>query len=499
MLLSRSSFLLQSTSCPALPFPVLPIPVRFPTSAILISSQPSVRDQRCWGTHPVRALHGVGSLSSGVGVLPLPRAPTRPPWRLPDGTRDSPVLRHYSGAADCGVLGTPRSPHPFVVREYGSGIGALAWDVIAGLSHEAPECRAALEYRLVETNPLRLAESLAGFTESGLHDAILGEEIPPGSDPEPITGVVIANEVADALPVHRLIWRDSHLREAWWSGPAANSRRRRATSRLRQRLLILKKCCGRLASSYQGDRIDISPAAAAWFTLAARGLFRGYAIVIDYGYPATELYRAHRLAGTVRAHRGHTVTDRPFEYVGEQDLTAHVDFTALRRAGEAPGSRSPGSRTRARSWPVSNGDLLVALGKDPQTHLAEYLAAQAATLRLIDPGGMGRFGVLIMARDAPVCRPHRVQGATVAVLDRGGEVAVYLFLSGADMAAGAGARRLAGCAVRGTGRLEPRPLARYRRPQAPATRPGASSSRRPTRRSPAMHAARSPTTAATSR
>ena len=50
------------------------------------------------------------------------------------------------------------------------------------------------------------------------------------------------------------------------------------------------------------------------------------------------------------------------------------------------------------------GDLLVALGQDPQTALPEYLAAQAATLRLIDPGGMGRFGVLIMARDAPVSR-----------------------------------------------------------------------------------------------
>jgi SAM-dependent MidA family methyltransferase len=298
-------------------------------------------------------------------------------------------------------------PNPFVVREYGSGIGALAWDVIAGLSHEAPECRAALEYRLVETNPHRLAESLAGFAESGLHDAILGEEIPPGSDPEPITGVVIANEVADALPVHRLIWRDSHLREAWvvWSGgefseeegdlspeaAAANPE-----EMLREIGVVLN----------QGDRIEISPAAAAWFTSAARGLLRGYAIVIDYGYPATELYRAHRLAGTVRAHRGHTVTDRPFEYVGEQDLTAHVDFTALRRAGEVAGLTFAGqSNQGAFLASLKMGDLLVALGEDPQTDLAEYLAAQAATLRLIDPGGMGRFGVLIMARDAPVCPP----------------------------------------------------------------------------------------------
>ena len=111
-------------------------------------------------------------------------------------------------------------PDPFVVREYGSGIGALAWDVIAGLSREATECRAALQYRLVETNPHRLAQSLAGFAEGGLGDVVRGEEIPPGANPEPITGVVIANEVADAFAVHRLIWRDGRLREGWvvWSG-----------------------------------------------------------------------------------------------------------------------------------------------------------------------------------------------------------------------------------------------------------------------------------------
>ena len=105
-------------------------------------------------------------------------------------------------------------PVPFVVREYGSGIGALAWDVIAGLSAEAPECRAALQYRLVEPNPHRRAQSLAGFAEGGLGDVVRGEEITPGADPEPITGVVIANEVADAFAVHRLIWREGRLREA---------------------------------------------------------------------------------------------------------------------------------------------------------------------------------------------------------------------------------------------------------------------------------------------
>ena len=130
------------------------------------------------------------------------RSPVRRPGR-PGDFLTAPETHPFFGItlarqiAEC----WERLDHPdrFVVREYGSGIGALAWDIIAGLSEEAPQCRAALQYRLVETNPHRLAESLAGFAEGGLGDVVQGEEITPGSDPEPITGVVIANEVADAF------------------------------------------------------------------------------------------------------------------------------------------------------------------------------------------------------------------------------------------------------------------------------------------------------------
>lgn len=307
-------------------------------------------------------------------------------------------------------------PAPFVVREYGSGIGALAWDVIAGLSEEAPECRAALQYRLVETNPHRLTQSLAGFAEGGLDDVVRGEEIAPGADPQPITGAVIANEVADAFAVHRLIWRNDRLREGWvvWSEDGFAEEEHDLSPKA-----AAVDPAGMLRESGisldEGDRIEISPAAAAWFASAACGLQRGYAIVIDYGYPAAELYRAHRLAGTVRAHREHTVSDDPFAHVGEQDLTAHVDFSALRRTGEEVGLTFAGQTNQGVFLAsLEMGDLLVALGKDPQTALPEYLATQAAILRLIDPGGMGRFGVLIMARDAPVCPP--LKGFTVQPL-----------------------------------------------------------------------------------
>ena len=307
-------------------------------------------------------------------------------------------------------------PDPFVVREYGAGIGALAWDIVAGLSVQVPACRAALEYRLVETNPHRLEQALAALAAGGLGDVARGESILPGAAPEPIVGVVLANEVADAFGVHRLIWRGGRLREGWvvWSGGgfAEEEGELSPQAAAADPERMLREAGVALA---EGDRIEISPAAAAWFTSAARGLERGYALVIDYGYPAAELYRGHRLRGTVRAYLGHTVSADPFAHVGEQDLTAHVDFTALRRAGEGAGLVFAGQTAQgAFLASLDMGQLLVALGQDPETTLPDYLAAQAAILRLIDPGGMGRFGVLFMARDAPVSPPLR--GLTIPPL-----------------------------------------------------------------------------------
>jgi SAM-dependent MidA family methyltransferase len=300
-------------------------------------------------------------------------------------------------------------PDPFVVREYGAGSGVLAWDIVAGLAAEAPVCRAALEYRLIEPNRHRLEQTLAAFAAEDLAGVVHAEPITENAAPEPIAGVVLANEVADAFGVHRLLWRGGRLQEEWvvWRddrfaaeegnlSPAAAAAE--PEGMLRQHGIALA----------EGDRIEISPAAAAWFAGAARGLRRGYALVIDYGYPAPELYAAHRLAGTVRAYRGHTASADPFAHVGEQDLTAHVDFSALRRAGEAEGLVFAGQTTQgAFLASLEMGDLLVALGRDPATTLPEYLAAQAATVSLIDPGGMGRFGVLMMARNAPVSPPLR--------------------------------------------------------------------------------------------
>ena len=300
-------------------------------------------------------------------------------------------------------LGRPR---PFVVREDGAGTGVLAYDLLSGLAAEAPAALDGLRYLLVEPNPHRRAEAVAALAENGFGGVVEAAEPDAVA---PFTGVSLANEVADALPVHRLVWRDGALRERWVirrgdgfgeeEGPLSPAMVAFDPAAYLARVGVAPK---------EGDRFDLSPAAAEWMAGVARSIRRGYAVVVDYGYEAAILYRDHRLAGTVRAHRRHAVTDDPFGAPGREDLTAHVDFSLLAEAAGREGMTVAGFTSQgAFLASLGLGDLLVRLGQDPETTAAAYYAAQAATLRLVDPGGMGRFGVLILAKDAPIEPPLR--------------------------------------------------------------------------------------------
>ena len=296
-------------------------------------------------------------------------------------------------------------PAPFTIREHGSGTGLLAWDLLAGIDDRSPELRSVLTYDLIESNPHRQREATAAFAEAGL-DTIV-RTVDAALPQTPAIGVVIANELVDALPTHRLRWTGTAFEEAWVTrvgdryveqlGPlSAPLAAADPVAHLKHHGVVLPA----------GARIEYSPAASRWMQATADSIERGYAIVIDYGYLAATLWRDHRLTGTLRAHRAHTVSDEPFAAPGEEDLTAHVDFSLLQDAATGAGMSVAGFTTQgAMLAGLGLGELLVRLGQDPSTTAAEYYAAQAAVMRLIDPGGMGRFGVLILAKDAPINPP----------------------------------------------------------------------------------------------
>jgi len=132
------------------------------------------------------------------------------------------------------------------------------------------------------------------------------------------------------------------------------------------------------------------------------GLERGCALVIDYGYPAGELYGPVRSSGTLRAYSGHRVQDDPFVAIGRQDLTAHVDFTALELGALEAGLDILGRTTQAEFLiGVGADDIVEAIRSDPATSAEAWLTARSAAARMVDPQRMGRFGVLVFGRGVP--------------------------------------------------------------------------------------------------
>ena len=263
-------------------------------------------------------------------------------------------------------------PDPFVVREYGAGTGALAAAILDGLAADGARLREVLRYEAVEVDERA---------------------------DEPIVGCVLANEVLDALPVHRVVRRGHHLRELlvdWRDGRFVEVEGDPSTPALADRLT------GESIELAEGQRAEICLALDGWIDAAARGLARGVLLLIDYGHPAAELYGPRRMAGTLRAYVNHRVHDDVFTNVGRQDLTAHVDLTAVDRAASRAGLAPLGVTTQAEFLiGVGVGDLLTAVQSDPSTTLEAYLELRSALGRLLDPAATGAFRVMAFARDMP--------------------------------------------------------------------------------------------------
>ena len=285
-------------------------------------------------------------------------------------------------------------PSGFIVREHGAGEGALAASILAGLRASGSGLAKTVRYQPVEVDPRRIHALTAKLAEAGF-----GTAVEP-SDGTSITGVVLANEVLDALPVHRVIVHDGFLRELLvgsLDGHLVDVEGEAMTQGLAERLVAEG------ISLVDGQRAEICLALEPWLAAAGRGLQRGVVLLIDYGYPARELYDpVRRRDGTLRAYVGQRVHDDPYRHVGRQDLTAHVDVTAVERAMALAGLSHLGTTTQAE-FLVGLGaqGLLQAIQSDPTTTLEEYLAVRSAMMRLLDPGAMGRFRVMGFGRDWP--------------------------------------------------------------------------------------------------
>jgi SAM-dependent MidA family methyltransferase len=206
--------------------------------------------------------------------------------------------------------------------------------------------------------------------------------------PESFDGLVLANELLDAMPVHLVLWengRDGSILErgVTWKNEAFVWQDRPAGGRVLERAQAL-------AADYPlepGYLSEICLASADWTASWANILGTGALLLIDYGFPRHEFYHPQRNSGTLMCHYRHHSHGEPFFLPGLQDITAHVDFTAIVEAGVEAGLDFLGYTTQATF--LLNCGLTDILARTPAEDALRYLPQSQAAQKLISPAEMG--------------------------------------------------------------------------------------------------------------
>jgi SAM-dependent MidA family methyltransferase len=307
------------------------------------------------------------------------------------------------------ILGSSSSgpARPFDLVEAGAGNGQLAADILRAARRSDPSFYNRLRLHLVEASPLARAAQTSTLAEVGERLTTSAGELPSSFE-----GAVLANELLDALPVHQVVMREDGLHEVYVhavrQGGGETSGDRLATREGPLSTPALADYLARLKIALEpGWRVEINLRATEWMREAVRRLRRGFIVIIDYGHEARELYSVTHAGGTLTTFARHTMAgpEAPGEVppwldrAGDQDITAHVDFTSVRAAAEAEGMRTLGflDQTYFLMGLLTGGRESFAVS---DTRIAA-LAINALPLKtLLMPGGLGStHKVLILGKD----------------------------------------------------------------------------------------------------
>jgi SAM-dependent MidA family methyltransferase len=290
-------------------------------------------------------------------------------------------------------------PISFSLVEMGAGQGILASHILNYIKQEYPDFFAAVKYIIVEKSSTLKQEQQQLLQDFSVKWCNL-EEIEPKS----LTGCCFSNELLDAFPVHQFILEAGELREIYVTIAENNSQPifievigEPSTPQLAEYFDLVGINLSQ--NTYEnGYRSEINLAALDWFSLVADCLERGYVLTIDYGYHADRYYHPQRRQGTLQCYYQHRHHDNPYINIGRQDITAHVDFTALSVWGESCGLKKVGwTQQGLFLMALGIGERLAAISWQQQP-ISQLLQRREGLHQLINPGGLGNFGVLVQSR-----------------------------------------------------------------------------------------------------
>jgi SAM-dependent MidA family methyltransferase len=301
------------------------------------------------------------------------------------------------------ILGKPDA---FAIVEMGAGRGTFAAHLLQYLQRQYPDLFKILEYIIVEISPVLLAQQQQQLAEFKTVKWCDWDEIANNS----IVGCFFSNELVDAFPVHQFIVEKGEIREIYVA--AAEEQNKQSGSKFIE--VAGELSTPKIAEYFDlvgidlsatvyadGYRSEVNLAALDWIKTVAAKLQRGYLLTIDYGHPAHRYYNPRRTDGTLQCYYRHRYHSNPYINIGRQDLTAHADFTALEKQGELCGLEVMGFTQQALFlMRLGVGDRIASLSTNDAEvlDLTTFLRRREALHQLIDPMGLGGFGVLVQCK-----------------------------------------------------------------------------------------------------
>jgi SAM-dependent MidA family methyltransferase len=277
-------------------------------------------------------------------------------------------------------------PSPFHAVEMGAGDGVLAREVVQYAQRLARPFGDALHYVALDRSTAHASRD----APSSAYQRIVSAGSPVGG----VVGCFLSNELVDAFPVHRFQTVGREAKEVYLS---LNDDRFVETLDEPSSPRLARRLEGLGSSLSEGYRGEVNLGIGPWMAEVAGALDRGFVLTVDYGAEA-EIFSPHRAGGTVQTYYRHTQAASPYQRVGEQDITAHVDFSSVVREGEAVGLKPWGLTTQASYLRGLGLDRWLGRLRVEDLSQRERESNAMAMRELVSPDGLGGFKVLVQEK-----------------------------------------------------------------------------------------------------
>lgn len=280
----------------------------------------------------------------------------------------------------------------FKIVEIGAGKGYLAFDILKFLQENYPEVFKNTTYTIIEKSPYHIKtqkELLSVFENVEWVQDIID------FDDESITGVVFSNELFDSFPVHLIRKIKGKIYEVFIKVDEENNVQETLKEASEEILRYMEQLKINIP---EGMQTEINLDAVDYIQKIGKKLKKGFVITIDYGYPSAELYKPYRMRGTLMCYYRHRYSENFYENVGMQDITSHVNFSALKYYGMIAGLDFTGFTDQAHF--LTNLGLMEIFEKLQEKNDYESFERLNRLKTLVLPKGMGeKFKVLVQHKN----------------------------------------------------------------------------------------------------